>query len=149
MTSTVGSVAVSDAEITRRIVVGVDGSEPSRIALQRAAVEATAHDAVLDVVHAWNFLDQPGPHFDPDYDETKARMRIDAFISDVLGGDRPADATVTLINDHPSPGLVSAADGAFMVIVGARGLGGFKGLLMGSVSQHVMHHASCPVLIVR
>ena len=59
------------------------------------------------------------------------------------------DTTVTLINDHPSAALVRAADGAFMVIVGARGLGGFKGLLVGSVSQHVMHHANCPVLIVR
>ena len=149
MTSTVGSVGVSDAAITRRVVVGVDGSERSRIALQRAAVEATAHDAVLEVVHAWNFLDQPGPDFDPDYGETKARVRIDTFITDVLGVDRPAEATVTLINDHPSPALVSAADGAFMVVVGARGLGGFRGLLVGSVSQHVMHHAGCPVLVVR
>ena len=140
---------MSDAVTTRRIVVGVDGSELSRSALQRAAVEATAHDAVLDVVHAWNFLDQPGPHFDPDYGETKARMRIDAFISDALGVDRPVDTTVTLINDHPSAALVRTADGAFMVVVGARGLGGFKGLLVGSVSQHVMHHATCPVLIVR
>jgi nucleotide-binding universal stress UspA family protein len=131
------------------VVVGVDGSEPSRIALRRAAVEAIAHGAALEVVHAWTFLDQPGPVFDPDYGEGKARERIEAFVDDVLGDDRPPDTVVTLINDHPSPALLRAAEGAFMVVVGARGLGGFKQLLLGSVSNHVVHHATSPVLIVR
>jgi nucleotide-binding universal stress UspA family protein len=131
------------------VVVGVDGSEPSRLALRRAAEEALAHGAVLEIVHAWTYLDQPGPVFDPDYGEAKARERIDAFVDDVLGNDRPADTMVTLINDHASPAILQAAEGAFMVVVGARGLGGFKQLLLGSISNHVVHHATSPVLVVR
>ena len=130
-----------------RIVVGVDGSDLSRSALSRAAVEAAAHGTGLDIVHAWNFLDQPGPEFDPHYGE--ARERIDRFVTDVLGDDRPEHTHLVLINDHPAPAVVEAAAGAYMVVVGARGLGGFKGLVLGSVSHHVVQHAPCPVLVVR
>jgi nucleotide-binding universal stress UspA family protein len=132
-----------------RVVVGVDGSDLSRAALQRAALEAVAHDARLDVVHAWNFLDQEGPKFDPHYGETEARERIDAFVTEVLGEDRPEHTTLVMINDHPAPAMVEAAKGAFMVVVGARGLGGFRGLMLGSVSRHVVQEAPCPVLVVR
>jgi nucleotide-binding universal stress UspA family protein len=132
-----------------RVVVGVDGSDLSRAALQRAALEAVAHDARLDVVHAWNFLDQEGPKFDPHYGETEARERIDAFVTEVLGEDRPEHTTLVMINDHPAPAMVDAAKGAFMVVVGARGLGGFRGLMLGSVSRHVVQEAPCPVLVVR
>jgi len=52
------------------------------------------------------------------------------------------------VNDLPARALLTAADGASMLVVGSRGLGGFKGLLLGSVSQQVAHHALCPVLIV-
>jgi nucleotide-binding universal stress UspA family protein len=132
-----------------RVVVGVDGSEPNREAMRRAAVEAIAHGARLEVVHAWNFLDQPGPEFDPHYSEATARARIDAFVDEVLGDDRPADVDVRLVNDHAARALVDASEGAFTLVVGARGLGGFKGILVGSVSQHLVHHAACPVLVVR
>jgi nucleotide-binding universal stress UspA family protein len=140
---------MSDASSSLRVVVGVDGSEPSRIALRRAAVEAVAHGAVLEVVHAWTYLDQPGPTFDPEYGEAKAGEWIEAFVDEVLGNDRPADTIVRLMNDHASPAILRAAEGAFTVVVGARGLGGFKQLLLGSVSNHVVHHATSPVLVVR
>lgn len=140
---------MSEATAKGRVVVGVDGSETSKRALRRAAVEAAAHGAVLEVVQAWNFLDQHGATFDPEYGETKARAGAEAFVDEVLGDDRPADLVVTMINDHPAPALVQAADGAEMIVVGARGLGGFRGMLVGSVSQHVVHRAPCPVLIVR
>jgi nucleotide-binding universal stress UspA family protein len=130
-------------------VVGVDGSDGNRDALRRAALEATAHHARLEIVHAWNFLDQPGPDFDPHYGERAARTKIDRFVDETLGVDRPADTAVRTVNDHAASALVEASDGAFTLVVGARGLGGFKGILLGSVSQHVVHHASCPVLIVR
>lgn len=138
----------SDAA-ARRVVVGVDGSEQSRKALRVAATEAVAHAATLEVVHAWNFLDQPPGAFDPEYGEDKARARAATIVDEVLGDDRPDDLVITLINDHPAPALVTASSGALVVVVGARGLGGFRGKLLGSVSQHVVHHASCPVLIVR
>jgi len=132
-----------------RVVVGVDGSDLSRNALRRAAVEAVAHDARLDVLHAWNFLDQHGPTFDPHYGESEARAMVEGVVTEVLGVDRPARTNIVLMNDHPAPAMAEASDGAFMVVVGARGLGGFKGLVLGSVSQHVVHHAACPVLVVR
>jgi nucleotide-binding universal stress UspA family protein len=132
-----------------RVVVGVDGSDLSRKALIRAAIEANAHSAQLDVVHAWNFLDQHGPDFDPHYGEDKARAMVDALVTEVLGDDRPTGTTLVMINDHPAPSMVQAASGAFMVVVGARGLGGFRGLVLGSVSRHVVQHAPCPVLVVR
>ncbi len=133
----------------RRVVVGVDGSELNRDALQRAAIEAVAHGALLQIVHAWNFLDQPGPEFDPHYGEAAARARIEAFVDEALGGDRPDSTEVVLVNDHATGALLDASHGAFTLVVGARGLGGFRGILLGSVSQHLVHHATCPVLIVR
>jgi len=135
--------------VADRIVVGVDGSETSRLALRRAAIEAAAHRAVLQVVHAWNYLDQHGPQFDPHYGADKARANADQIVTDVLGDDRPGDVVITVVNDHPTPALLGAASGAFTLVVGARGLGGFKSLMLGSVSHHVVHHAPCPVLVVR
>jgi len=127
----------------------VDGSERGRVALERAAIEAAAHDAVLEVVHAWTFLDQPGPQFDPHYGEDRARERIQAYVTDVLGAEPPVPVTLRLINDHPAPALITAAEGAFTLVVGARGLGGFKGLVLGSVSRYVVAHAPCATLVVR
>ena len=130
-------------------MVGVDGSEGNRGALRRAALEATAHGLRLEIVHAWNFLDQPGPAFDPHYGEQAARTRIEQFVDETLGADRPTDMEVQMVNDHAASALVHASAGAFTLVVGARGLGGFRGALLGSVSQHVVHHASCPVLVMR
>jgi nucleotide-binding universal stress UspA family protein len=131
------------------VVVGVDGSEANRDALRRAAIEAIAHAARLEAVHAWSLLDQPGPQFDPHYGEAAARKRIEAFVDDTLGSDCLAEVEVRVVNDHAASALVDASRGAFTLVVGARGLGGFKGILVGSVSQHLLHHATCPVLVVR
>jgi len=131
------------------VVVAVDASDSSRDAIRRAAEEATAHQARLEVVHAWDFLDQPGPEFDPHYGEHSARQRVERFLADVLGNEARPDMDVRMVNDHAARALVDASQGAFVLVVGARGLGGFKGILLGSVSQHVVHHAACPVLIVR
>ncbi len=116
--------------------------------MRRAVIEAGAHHARLEIVHAWNYLDQHGRTFDPHYDEAKARARIEAFVAEALDGSLP-DATIILLNDHASPALLARGVDAFTLVVGARGLGGFKGLVLGSVSQHVVHHAPCPVLVVR
>lgn len=139
----------SSTGATRRIVVGVDGSDSSGIALRRAAEEATAHGGRLEIVHAWNFLDQPSGQFDAGYNEQKAREHIEAFVEATLQSARPADTSVILVNDHPSPALIDTAAGAYTLVVGARGLGGFRGLVLGSVSQHLVHNAPCPVLIIR
>ena len=132
----------------RRIVVGVDGSAGSRRALRRAAEEARAHGASIEVVTAWNMLDQvTATEFDPDYGEARARADLEEIVASELGEEAPP-VSLRVENDLPTRALLKAAEGAWLLVVGSRGFGGFKGLLLGSVSQQVAHHAPCPVLIV-
>jgi nucleotide-binding universal stress UspA family protein len=134
----------------RRVVVGVDGSGPSRAALRRAAEEARTHEAVLEVVAAWSFLDQAtGAPFDPQYGEATVRTQLEQIVKDELGDEPVPSLALRVENDLPARALLAAADGAWLVVVGSRGIGGFKGLLLGSVSTQLAHHAPCPVLIVR
>jgi nucleotide-binding universal stress UspA family protein len=133
----------------RRVVVGVDGSKSSRRALRRAAVEAIAHEATLEIVKAWSLLDrQTGAAFDPHHGAASARAEIEQIVNDELGDERPP-LVVRVENDLPARSLLAAAEGAWLVVIGSRGLGGFRGLLLGSVSTQVVHHSPCPVLIVR
>jgi nucleotide-binding universal stress UspA family protein len=135
--------------VTRRIVVGVDGSANSRLALQRAAEEATAHNASLDVVMAWSLLDQmTGSHFDPHFGELEARAQLEHVIHEELGDDPLPPVTMRIENDLPARAILAAAEGAWLVVVGSRGRGAVKGLVLGSVSQHVVRHCRCPVLVV-
>jgi len=135
---------------TRRIVVGVDGSRASRCALRRAALEADAHDATLEVVTAWSLLDQvTGAPFDPLYGETSVRAQLEHLVRDEIGEDEARLIVLRPENDLPARALLAAAEGAWLVVVGSRGVGGFKGLLLGSVSTQLAHHSPCPVLIVR
>jgi nucleotide-binding universal stress UspA family protein len=135
--------------MTRRIVVGVDGSPDSRLALGRAAEEAAAHSASLEVVLAWNLLDElTTSHFDPHYGEAAAGAELDQILEEELDTDQVARATTRIENDLPARAILAAAQSAWMVVLGSRGLGGFKGLLLGSVSQQVTRHSPCPVLIV-
>jgi nucleotide-binding universal stress UspA family protein len=132
----------------RRVVVGVDGSANSRRALRRAAEEVRAHGATLEVVLAWSLLDEvTAPTFDPHYGEATARRDLEVIVTEELGDDH-VEATLRIENDLPARALLGAAEGAWLVVVGSRGLGGFKGLLLGSVSQQIALHAPCPVLIV-
>ncbi len=74
--------------MTRRIVVGVDGSSNSRLALRRAAEEATAHGTSLEVVPAWNLLDEvAASHFDPHYGQDTARADLQQILKEELDGD--------------------------------------------------------------
>ena len=132
----------------RRVVVGVDGSAGSRRALRRAAVEALAHQATLVVVMAWGLFDQPvdGP-FDPHYDAGRARAALQRIVDDEVTPSKP-EAELQVVNDLPARALLEAGRGAWLLVVGSRGRGGFQGLLLGSVSQQVVHHAECPVLVV-
>ena len=135
-------------EPTRRVVVGVDGSAGSRRALRRAVVEAIAHQATLVVVMGWGLFDQPGDgSFDPHYDAGRAQDALQEIVDDEVTTPQP-DTVLQVVNDLPARALLEVGEGAWMLVVGSRGLGGFHGLLLGSVSQHVVHHAACPVLVV-
>ena len=134
-----------------RIVVGVDGSEPSKLALRWARRLAAVEQADIDVIGAWAWPSLAGAtvvalDYSPMDDIEK---ELTAAVDEVFGPDRPAGLRVRAVNGGAAHVLVEASRTAFLVIVGSRGLGGFMGLLLGSVSQHVAEHAACPVLVVR
>ena len=136
------------------IVVGVDGSGHSRKALERAAVEAAAHGAPLTVLvihQAVRDVYGSASHYGDDAALTeKAKEAAQAETDQVLAaaGSQPTSVTVTAVHGLPVDELVKASEGADMIVLGRRGMGGFVRLLMGSVSSQVAQHAQCPVLIV-
>ena len=136
-----------------KIVVGVDGSEHSAVALRWAAREAELHGAELVAVLVWDLFNQRhadgSRRFDPEYDATKADAALLASLEAALGAEAAQKVTRRPVCDVPAPGLLEAAQEADLLVVGARGLGGFKGLLLGSVSQQCLHHAPGPIAIVR
>lgn len=137
-----------------RIVVGVDGSAPAEAALRWALAEARLRGAVCEVVHAWTYpvvadiagMAAAGVAW-PDL-EAEARRLLDEVIEQV----RPESEGVTIearvVEGTAAGVLIDAARDADLLVVGSRGRGGFVGLLLGSVSQQVAHHAPCPIVIV-
>lgn len=143
----------------KRIVVGVDGSEESRLALRWAADEAKLRGAALRVVHArpspYAILAglnvQMGERFDGDVIENERRIADDLVEKALIK--TGVEASGLSIEREVSQGpavatLLEAAQEADLLVVGTRGLGGFTGLVLGSVSQQCAQHASCPVVIV-
>lgn len=135
------------------IVVGVDESEGAAAALRWAVAEAGLRACRVTAVMCWGFIDQhhaPGrpTEFDPSYDEAAARQALDDIITAVVPDPGlPIDRRV--VNDLATRGLLSSAADADLLVVGARGVGGFAALLLGSVSQHCLHHATIPVAVIR
>ena len=134
-----------------RIVVGVDGSEHAVRALRWAVEDARRRGAGLSVVHAvpfpFNLADPiliPPP---PEHDLQLAGLQvIDEALADVEVDD--LDVQRTAVIGQAASVLCDAATGAELLVLGSRGLGGFKGLLVGSVTQQVVAHAPCPVVVV-
>jgi nucleotide-binding universal stress UspA family protein len=134
-----------------RIVVGVDGSDTSREALRWALDEARRRQASVDVVQAWHVPFVVGAaytgEFDPQAFAEEARLALDQTVGSVDATGVPAVEPI-LVSDSPARALLDAAKGATLLVVGSRGRGGFSGLLLGSVSQQVVHHAPCPVVVI-
>jgi nucleotide-binding universal stress UspA family protein len=135
-----------------RIVVGIDGSNPSECALRWAAQEAAARGDALDVVHAWRvpFAIHPNAQFvDAAIFKDRAVDTLDDAI-DLLStiDPTPTHARGVLLEDDAATALVTAAEGAELLVVGSRGHGGFVGLLIGSVSQRCVDHAPCPIAVI-
>ena len=135
-----------------RIVVGVDGSESSKHALRWAARQAGFTGATLEAVTGWEYPAFFG--FAPtvpdgiDYGELAGRA-LDQSIDEVFGADRPARLETRVVARHPALALVEASEGADLLVVGSRGYGGFADALLGSVSTYCIHHAHCPVTVIR
>ncbi len=150
-----------------RIVVGVDGSPPSRVALRWSVAEARFRGVTLDVVHTWS------PDFTPWTSSMYAGPAGALWVEDVElppidnvrhgllatleklladeglteSGDPPT--TRRIVEGPSGPSLVEAAHGADLLVVGARGFGEIRGLFVGSVSLYCVAHASVPVVVVR
>jgi nucleotide-binding universal stress UspA family protein len=137
------------------VVVGVDGSARSAAALDYAFGQAARRRVPLVVVYAWHLevvdgviATTPGS---PQYErvERHAHEAVEEMLA--KGRNEHADVTVDVrvVNARPADAIVRCADDASLVVVGARGRGGFRGLLLGSVSHEVLHRAPCPVAVVR
>ena len=140
-----------------RIVVGVEGSAGSRAALRWAIEEARFRHGVVEVVTAYLPTYVPAaPDFgyvplDPIDLVDEVRKMQDEIIESVSAEVDTAGVEIRrqLLKGRSADTLISAAEGADMLVVGNRGRGGFRGLLLGSVSQQIAHHATCPVVIIR
>lgn len=136
------------------VVVGVDGSEGSHRALRWAAAEATVRGDALALVHVW----EPPQAFAPlglgayPVDPEPIRQAADDVLQKLVAEARALAPDLEirgqLVEGAPAEALLEAARTADLLVVGSRGLGGFRSLLLGSVSQQVTHHAPCPVVIV-
>ncbi|HEX6454862.1 MAG TPA: universal stress protein [Trebonia sp.] len=134
------------------ILVGYDGSGHSLRALEWAAHEAAFRQAPLAVLSVCAAAPAQWPCDCGDDSLRQARTLAEEKADKALaqaGADLPrARVTVQVASGTPAEELLRAAGGAQMIVVGSRGAGGYKKLLLGSVSSHVAHHARCPVVVV-
>lgn len=139
-----------------RVVVGIDGSPASARALRWAAEEARDHGAEIYVVMAYSVpappvaigMAQP-PWRDEDRWRQDAESLLQATLLETLGNEPGIEVRTEVVDSSPAKALINASHRADLVVVGTRGHGGFAGMLLGSVSQHVTAHAACAVTVVR
>ncbi|MEB7447251.1 universal stress protein [Arthrobacter koreensis] len=134
----------------KRIVVGVDGSQLSLVALRTARRLADLLDCRIEAVTVWSYpvaLAVPiaSAEWSP---RVEAQSALEETLQATFGQDVPEGLKKLVVSGQPVQVLVEASKGAEMLVVGSRGRGGFAGLLLGSVSSAAAAHAHCPVLIV-
>ena len=138
-----------------RIAVGVDGSPSARAALAWAAGQAELTGATVEAVIAWRYpavvgggpFAPVGVLMDADFVGAAATV-LSTAISQAVDPANPVKVSSTVREGNPAQILIEAADGADLLVVGSRGHGGFAEALLGSVSQHCVQRARCPVVIV-
>jgi nucleotide-binding universal stress UspA family protein len=143
------------------IVVGIDGSDDSKGALRWAARQAELTATTVEAVTAWQLpvtfgtVWQMPATYGKSHDlshvdfAADAKKTLEAAIEEVLGSEPHVTVTRHLVSGHPAPVLIEAARHAALLVVGRSGHGGFAGMVIGSVSQHCVSHAACPVVVVR
>ncbi|WP_017591518.1 universal stress protein [Nocardiopsis potens] len=141
-----------------RIVVGLDGSEQSVGALRFAMAEAARLGAAVTAVRAWRLVPRLDPMPSDGAAVAEAHNAMSQKVSEDMrrtveeartGETADVDVEVETVEGQPAHTLITAGGGADMLVVGSRGRGGFAGLLLGSVSQTVLHHSEVPVVVVR
>ncbi|WP_405477566.1 universal stress protein [Streptomyces sp. NBC_00009] len=143
------------------IVVGVDGSKHSKDALRWAVRQATLVGGRVHAVMSWEWSTNPfslGGPADGDTvvggrellsPEETSRVKLIDVVTETVGESPPVPVHSRMVQGPPAKVLVEASGAADLLVVGTRGYGGFKGALLGSVSQQVTQHAHCSVVVVR
>jgi nucleotide-binding universal stress UspA family protein len=135
-----------------RIVVGVDGSPSSLAALDWAARQGELTGSSLELVMAWEWPTSYGAPFvfttewNPAADAAKV---LDGAVATLRAAHPGLAIDSTVVEGHPAVALVGASEVAQLLVVGCRGHGEFAGMLLGSVSEHCVTNAHCPVLVMR
>ena len=129
---------------TGPVVVGVNGSRPASLAVRLAFEQAAARSCALVAAHAYDGAVSPS---DPRADN--GREDLIPIIAPWSEKYPQVPVEYVLVEGHPGQVLIALSHTAQLAVVGARGLGGFTGLLLGSTGQQLIHHADCPVLIAR
>lgn len=137
-----------------KIVVGVDGSAGSREALRWAFAEAQLRSVTLEAVTVWQYpvtasLPTFGVMDTPSDFAAEARSTLIGILaSEGITAEAPIPVTTLVAEGNPARALLDAAESADLLVVGSRGHGGFTGVLVGSISQQCVHHATCPIVVV-
>jgi len=133
------------------VVVGVDASDQSLVALRWAAQYARATGAKLRAVSAWHCPTTYG--IAPDWSDVdfvaEATKKLEDSVKATLGDSPGIPMETAVVEGQSAPVLLDAARDADLLVVGSHGHGRFAGMLMGSVSTHCVEHSSCPVVVVR
>lgn len=140
----------------RRIVVGVDGSDCSKAALKWAIAQAQRTQATVEAVAAWQdpMMYGYGLGVAPvvlaeDSIQAITEKVLEETVSELAtDAGQPVQVNTRVRPGHPATVLLESAVGAEMLVVGSRGHGTFAGILLGSVSQHCVQHAPCPVVVI-
>jgi nucleotide-binding universal stress UspA family protein len=137
----------------RRVVVGVDGSSTARDAVRFAVCEAALRDATLVAVMAVELPDYAwiDPYAVREHPEEgfldQAKDRLGLLLAEIGTGGVPVRKVIS--TESAPVALVAQSTGAELLVVGSRGRGGFRGMVLGSVSLQCVLHAHCPVTVVR
>jgi len=154
-----------DATKDGAVVVGIDGSPGAGEALRWALAEARLRKVPLRAVHAWAYsyagvmpagygnVGSVGAFDAPDADAgdlaRAGRETLETALGDAVGEATDVEIERQVVEGQAAAVLIGAAARGDLLVVGSRGHGGFAGLLLGSVSQQCVHHAQCPVVVVR
>ena len=130
------------------VVVGLDGSQHSLDALRWAARYARGVGGVLHPVVAWAFSGSAEYVTHPDFEKV-AKGHLDDALYLLRTEFQDVAVEPAIIHGAAASVLIDASRDADLLVLGTRGHGGFTGMLLGSVSQHCIHHAGCPVVVVR